>query len=218
MQLWGRCQELSFWDRLELWPARWSATRRGPPFRIHGGREGPSHNVMSGRPSDPLQQQRKRRNPQHRLQSLPQQRSRRNPLRLRGPRPIILCHLSSPWINESSPPAPKRYRCDRLAANFSRWPQWALAPLWRVTQITGGRSRHFLSGSSAHGSLGFQEVWAVDQTRVAAMRVLTCGSFSIPQRSRSRLSTRSAGKYFCAISRNFSSISASVIGFLKCPR
>jgi hypothetical protein len=56
------------------------------------------------------------------------------------------------------------------------------------------------------------------QTRVAVMRVLTCGSFSIPQRRRRRLSSRSARKCFCAIRRNFSSISASVIGFLKCPR
>jgi len=57
-----------------------------------------------------------------------------------------------------------------------------------------------------------------NQTRVAAMRVLTCGSLSIPQRRRSRLSMRSALMYFCAIRRNFSSISTSVIGFLKCPR
>ena len=57
-----------------------------------------------------------------------------------------------------------------------------------------------------------------NQIRVAAMSALACGTFSSPQRRRSRASTRSAGKFFCAIRRNFSSISASVIGFLKCPR
>ena len=55
-------------------------------------------------------------------------------------------------------------------------------------------------------------------TRVAAMRLLTCGSFSTLQTMRRRLSTRLADKCFCAIRRNFSSISVSVIGFLKCPR
>ena len=111
MQPWGRCQELSFWGRLERWPARSLASPRGLPFHTRGGREDPDRSAVRTLPSDPRRrspmerplkaltpqhllpsppQQRRYSNPQQLLQNPPQQRSRRP----RGRRPKILYRLS----------------------------------------------------------------------------------------------------------------------------
>ena len=117
MQPWGLCQELSFWGRSELWPARLSASLLGPPFPIRGRREDPNRKAIRTRRSDPRQRppagrplkaptgqhllhslppRRRCSNPQHLLQSLPQQRSHCPP-HLWGQRPKILCRRCKPW-------------------------------------------------------------------------------------------------------------------------
>src|SRR5262249_11666864 len=83
-----------------------------------------------------------------------------------------------------------------------------------AAQVTG-----LVMQETVSGTLAVQRDEAqADQIRVAAMTELTCGSLSMLQRRRSRLLTRSALCSLCSRRPNLSSISASVIGFLKCPR
>jgi hypothetical protein len=106
---WGRCQELSFWGRSELWPALASAVigfTAGPVISHSWGARGPNRNAVRTHRSDPRQRSPTKRlraaltggrplhglpqhgNPQQLLQSLSQRRGQ-CPQHLRGRRPKI---------------------------------------------------------------------------------------------------------------------------------